>query len=240
MLCFTIGMPSEESTTAPIAKTSRRTVAKGIAWSVPVVAAAVPAQSVAASGFCVGTVCLGGVVVQKCCPPGQGNNFYWARVTFTNNGTIPVIVAFSFTLTPSASGSVSFIGGGLVTAGQTRTFLVRGSTTPDNCSNATYPAFNITFTAGGQTGTTTVPAGSTGGNTCDGAPTRAGARQTLDEASDSGEAPEGEAPAEQDQVPQEQVSSPSPAPVESVPTAEATGSTPAGDQPQAETGAPPQ
>ena len=157
--------------TEPTAKTSRRTVAKGVAWSIPVVVAAAHAPAANASGVCVGTLCFGGTVVQKCCPPGNAvPNFYWARVTFTNNGTVPVTATFSFTVTPAASDPVTFSGSGVVLPGQTRTFLIRGSTAPDNCANATYPAFTITFSDGTTTGSVPIPGGSTGGNNCTGAP----------------------------------------------------------------------
>lgn len=216
--------------TEPTAKTGRRTVAKGIAWSIPVVVAAAPTHATAASGFCVGTICFGSVVVHKCCPPGQGNNFYWVEVTFTNNGASSVNVTFSFTLTPSASAPVTFSGGGAVAGGATGTFLVRRSTSRNNCSNATYPAFNITFSDGTTTGTAPVPAGSTGGNFCDGAPAAAGLRQTPDTATDSSQTPEGDAPPEQDQLPQEQQDpTPSPDTVEPTPSTEATVVTPEGE-----------
>ena len=158
--------------TETTANTSRRTVAKGVAWSVPVVVAAAYAPAANASGVCVGTLCFGDTEVFKCCPPGALPNFYWARVTFTNTGTVAVTATFSFTVTPAASPPVTFSGSGIVLPGQTRTFLIRGSTVPENCANATYPTFTITFTDGTTTGSVQIPAGSTGGNSCDGAPAR--------------------------------------------------------------------
>ncbi|GAA4403426.1 hypothetical protein GCM10023153_33430 [Ornithinibacter aureus] len=159
---------------------SRRTLAKGIAWSIPVVVAAAPTHAAAASRFCVGSLCFGSVEVHKCC--NQGPNFYWVVVTFTNAGGVPVNATFNFTLTPSASAAVSFSGGGTVAAGATASFRVRGSTTPNNCSNATYPAFTITFSDGTNTGFAQVPGGSTGGNFCAGAPGARSARSTSETA----------------------------------------------------------
>ena len=159
---------------------SRRTVAKGIAWSIPVVVAAAPTHAAAASRFCVGSLCFGSVEVHKCC--NQGPNFYWVIVTFTNTGGVSVNATFSFTLTPSASGPVTFSGGGTVAAGATASFTMRGATTPNNCSNATYPAFNITFSDGTNTGFAPVPAGSTRGNDCAGAPGARSARSASETA----------------------------------------------------------
>lgn len=185
--------------------TSRRTLTKGIAWSVPVVAATVAAPMASASGQCSGTTCFGGVVIHKCCK----GKYYWADVTFTNGANLPVFITFSFTLTPSANPPVPFGGGGIVPRNSSRTFRV-GSPFFGNCSNATWPAFTIYFTDGiNPPGQVLVPGGSTGGSTC---PPGSGPDE-LDAETDS--ATESDAPAEP--APTETDAPAEPGPTESAP-----------------------
>ena len=154
--------------TERVAGTSRRTVAKGMAWSVPVVAGAALAPSASASPRpCVGSLCFGCATVYKCCSGGPQAK-YWACVSFTNSGDTDVTVNFSFTLVTSANGNVPITGGGNVPAGTTVSFKPETPRQYGNCSTGTYASFAIDFTDGVNSGNATVPGGSLdgGGNTC--------------------------------------------------------------------------
>lgn len=151
-------------------RVSRRTVAKGAAWTVPAVVVAAPAASAAVSGSCLDSgLCLGCVTVHKCCSGGP-QALYWACVTFTNGGETDVTVAFDFTVNTSANGSVALSGGGVVEAGQTVTFRPETARIYGNCSTGTYDAFVINFSDASGSGSAPVPRGSLdgGGNTCPG------------------------------------------------------------------------
>lgn len=161
-------------------KPSRRTLVKGAAWSVPVVAVANVAPAMAASPGCTETgLCFGGSTINKCC--NAGTRYYWADITFTNTSNVDTVVDFSFTLSPSANNDFFFEGGGDVLANESRTFRVQSDGDAGNCSNATYPAFTITFVdSGGNEGQALVPGGSTGGSVCpDGTSGAATVEETL-------------------------------------------------------------
>lgn len=154
--------------TASANNPTRRTLVKGAAWSVPVVAMAQPAQAVGASTSCLDSgLCFGCATVHKCCSGGP-QAMYWACITFTNNGTEDVSVTFSFTVNTSANGPVPISGGGTVPAGQTVRFKPVTPRQYGNCSTGTYETFVLTFSDGQSVGNVNVPAGSIsgGGNTC--------------------------------------------------------------------------
>ena len=144
--------------------TSRRTLVRGAAWSVPVVAVAGAAPAYAASGYCSGTTCFGGIAIHKCCD--AGTKYYWADVSFTNNSNVPVTVSFNFTLVTSANGTLGFAGGGSVLANSTKSFRVQSGIN-GNCSQGTYAAFTLNFSDGvNPPGAVPIPGGSTGGSVC--------------------------------------------------------------------------
>ena len=151
--------------------TSRRTLAKGAAWSVPAVAVALAAPAAAASPKpCIGSLCFGCATVYKCCSGGP-QALYWACITFTNKGSTPATISFNYTVNTSANGPVPFNGGGTVPAGQTVSFKPQTARTYGNCSTGTYDSFEIKFTDGfGNQGSAIVPGGNLdgGGNTCPG------------------------------------------------------------------------
>lgn len=129
--------------------------------------AATPAVA-ASPNPCVGDLCFGCASVHKCCSGGP-QAFYWACVTFVNNGDTDVQVAFSFTVNTSANGPVPISGGGTVGAGETVSFKPQTPRQYGNCSTGSYDPFTITFTDGlGNEGSAVVPGGALdgGGNTC--------------------------------------------------------------------------
>ncbi|WP_141818085.1 hypothetical protein [Ornithinimicrobium humiphilum] len=148
--------------------TTRRTLVKGAAWSVPVVAMAQTAHAVGASQSCLESgLCFGCATVHKCCSGGP-QAMYWACITFTNEGVEDVMVSFNFTVNTSANGLVEISGGGAVPAGQTVRFKPETPRQYGNCSTGTYDAFVLHFTDGTNHGTVNIPGGSIdgGGNTC--------------------------------------------------------------------------
>ena len=144
--------------------TSRRTVVRGAAWSVPVVAAVAVAPVASASGYCTGTTCFGSISIHKCCD--AGTKYYWANLSFTNNGNSAVNVTFNFTLVTSANGTLMFAGGGPVPANSTVSFYVE-SALNGNCSQGTYGPFTLNFSDGvNPPGAVPIPGGATGGSVC--------------------------------------------------------------------------
>ncbi len=127
-------------------------------------AAVAVAPVASASGFCTGTTCFGSISIHKCCD--AGDKYYWADLSFTNNGNAAVNVTFNFTLVTSANGTLMFSGGGPVPAHSTASFYVE-SALNGNCSQGTYAPFTLNFSDGvNPPGAVPIPGGSTGGSVC--------------------------------------------------------------------------
>jgi hypothetical protein len=138
---------------------SRRTVARGAAWSVPLVAVGVAAPAFAASGSTVNVTSL---TVCQCV--GQGTKKYALTVTFSNStassvNLTDVVVTESSNTIMNQNSTV-----GTVDAGPTTTALTFYFNRQSNGANGT---FTITYNAPGLPGLTyTTPGAIPATNDC--------------------------------------------------------------------------
>jgi len=122
---------------------SRRSVARGAAWSVPLVAVGVAAPAFAASGSAVNVASL-----EVCQCVGQGTKKYALTVTFSNSTSTPVTL--SNVVVSEAGNAISN-----QSPPASTTVVVAGATTTviyyfNRQSNGATGTFAIAFTPGSQ------------------------------------------------------------------------------------------